>query len=471
MAGGGSVTGQPYPSFSVMVVDDEPIIIDSVRALLKSAGVTNVTGVHDSTAALDVLERGDVGVVLLDLTMPGLSGEELIPLFRHHAPDLPIVVITGNREVEKAVECMKAGVDDYLTKPMEGAKLVATVRRFIEIQELRLENKALAGGFLCPELERPEAFAEIVTADDSMRSLMRYVEAIGRTRHPVLVTGETGTGKEMIARAVHKVSGRAGEFVPVNTAGLDDTMFSDALFGHRAGAYTGATESRGGLAESALGGTLFLDEIGDLGQASQVKLLRLIESGEYYPLGSDMLKKAEARIVVATNIDLQKALKSGAFRMDLFYRLSTHRVHLPPLRARSGDIPLLARHFAEDASLELGRKTPVLSAQLLSLLQSHDYPGNVRELRSIVYDAVSRSEKETLSAQEFPSLFGSPHDSRERGVRGDLEATKLGTIRETVELLIRQALEKSQGNRIVAARILGITPQALGQRLKRMGIG
>jgi DNA-binding NtrC family response regulator len=452
--------GDLYPAFAIMIVDDEQPVLNGIRTMLRSAGITHTLAIRESSQALHALEREDVGLILLDLTMPGLSGEKLIPLIKRDHPDMPIVVITGNSDVDKAVECMKAGVDDYVLKP-DLVKLLSTVRRCVEIQELRRENGALTRSLLSSQPENPEAFRDIVTGDAGMLSLLRYIEAIGRTTHPVLITGETGVGKELVARAVHAVSGRSGEFVAVNTAGFDDTLFADTLFGHKAGAFTGAVEILHGLVERAARGSLSLDEIGELAYSSQIKLLRLLESREYYPLGSDVVRKSEARVIVATNRDLPSAIASGDFRKDLYYRLKTHQAAVPPLRDRPGDIPLLIGHFIETAAREMGRSVPAFSPRLVRLLKAYRFPGNVRELRAMIFDAVSRQTSGELPLETFERLIGDAAELE--------QDEEILTIRRTVDRLVQKAIERAEGNRGVAARLLGITPQALGQRLKRAG--
>jgi DNA-binding NtrC family response regulator len=244
-------------------------------------------------------------------------------------------------------------------------------------------------------------------------------------------------------------------------------MFSDMLFGHRAGAFTGATASLSGLVERAAHGTLFLDEIGDLAHGSQVKLLRLLESGEFYPVGSDVHRRAETRVVVATNTDIEEAVRNGRFRRDLYYRLRTHHIEVPPLRSRPGDIPVLVRHFAEEAAMELGRKPPTVPDAVNALLGSYPFPGNVRELRSLVFDAVGSRESSSLPLELFRPVLGKPQDLTGAGNAQHADGAGLLTIRQTVDRLVEQALEIAHGNRLAAARILGITPQALGQRMKR----
>ena len=273
-------------------------------------------------------------------------------------PELPVIVLTGANDVETAVRCMKDGAFDYLLKPVDEARLESAVRRAIEIGAMRRENSTLKRYLLTDALEHPEAFAAIVTAAKSMRAIFQYAEAVAPTPLPILVTGETGVGKELIARAIHAPERPPGPFLPVNVAGLDDALFSDALFGHKRGGFTGADRDRPGLVEQAAGGTLFLDEIGDLSPASQVKLLRLLQEGTYYPIGSDVMKRADIRVLVATNRDLRALQASGGFRKDLYYRLQAHHLHLPPLRERREDLPLLVAHFLAEGGPRAGPPRP-----------------------------------------------------------------------------------------------------------------
>jgi transcriptional regulator with PAS, ATPase and Fis domain len=295
------------------------------------------------------------------------------------------------------------------------------------------------------------------------------VEAIAPTDETVMITGETGTGKELLAEAVHLASGRSGGLVKVNTAGLDDSMFTDTLFGHARGAYTGAEQERRGLVAQAEEGTLFLDEIGDLSEANQIKLLRLLESREYYALGSDLVRTTRARFVVATNREPAAMVADGTFRRDLYYRLQTHELRLPALRERKEDIPFLLDAFLAEAAEKLGRKMLSVPPELLTLLESYDFPGNIRELRSMIFSAVSRQREKMLSLGPFREAMGHTGDiPRPPAVDGALEfPARLPTIRETTEKLIAEALARSKGNQAIAAGLLGITPQALSKRLQR----
>jgi transcriptional regulator with PAS, ATPase and Fis domain len=300
-----------------------------------------------------------------------------------------------------------------------------------------------------------------------MRNLFQYAEAIAGSGEPVLITGETGTGKELLAEAVHRLSGRSGEFVPVNVAGLDDALFSDTLFGHRRGAFSGADSAREGMVAKAAGGTLFLDEIGDLKPPSQVKLLRLLQEQQYYPLGSDIAKVSNVRILCATHQDLHAAMAEEAFRSDLFYRLSVHQIDIPPLRRRNEDIPVLVGHFIEQAAESLGKKAPEVPAELLTLLSNHHFPGNVRELRALVFDAVARHQSGgVLSMKSFRKAVTAKRPIDAAVEQSDLDGRFL-TLKEAEQKHIHLALQRAGNNQGIAATLLGISRPALNRRLAR----
>jgi DNA-binding NtrC family response regulator len=342
---------RPHPLDPVLLVDDEPAWLRSLTILLERAlGINNVLTVQDSREVPPVLASLRVSLVLLDITMPYSGGEEVLSGIIENFPDTPVIIHTGRNEVDIAVRCMKMGAFDYFVKTVEQERLLGGIRRALAMSELKEENRRLKQGLISPELKFPEAFSELVTANAEMQAAFRYVEAIAGSREPVLITGESGVGKDLIARAIHRLCTPEGPWQAVNVAGLDDNVFSDTLFGHVKGAFTGADQPRSGLIEQAGGGVLFLDEIGDLSPASQVKLLRLLQDGEYFPLGSDRPRKMNVRVVAATNQELETKVASGAFRIDLYYRLKAHHVHLLPLRERRDDMPLLLDHFLEEAA-------------------------------------------------------------------------------------------------------------------------
>jgi DNA-binding NtrC family response regulator len=308
-----------------------------------------------------------------------------------------------------------------------------------------------------------------------MRAIFQYVEAVAASPRPLLITGETGVGKELVARAVHVLSGRRGNFVPVNGAGLDDHVFADTLFGHKKGAFTNALEARAGLLEQAAAGTLFLDEIGDLSAVSQVKLLRLLQDGEYLPLGSDIAKRSDARAVVATNQDLESARNAGRFRKDLYYRLCGHRVHIPPLRERREDLPVLLDHFLDEAARSQGKRRPTPPEELHKLLAAYHFPGNVRELESLVFNAVSLHSAGKLSMDAFkseifrrqPDLAGETPEAEPAAPGRVAFHETLPTLRQIEDALVAEALRRAGGNQAIAATMLGITRQALNKRVNK----
>lgn len=462
----------------ILLVDDEPALLYSEKVILQAAGAAEVLTFDHSPDVLPFLAGREAGLVVLDLMMPGLTGEELLAEINAKRPGLPVIIVTAKDRAESAVRCMKGGAMDYIVKPFEEERFLLSVNKALEVRALREEGHTLRKYLLDDGLENPSAFAGIITADPKMKALFYYVEALSKSPQPVLITGETGVGKELIAGAVHKLAGGRGEFVAVNAAGLDDGMFSDTLFGHKKGAYTGAGEDRAGLIAQAAGGTLFLDEIGDLQPASQVKLLRLIQGGQYYPLGSDVAKKSDARIVVATNRDLGADSAVDKFRRDLYYRLSTHHIHIPPLRERPADILLLFEHFIEAAAEDMGRRTPDYPARVVKMLSEYAFPGNVRELQAMVYDAVARNQSGALPMQCFEEYIGSKSsgDADKAAHNADESADvliglfgKFPSLAEAELFLVEHALRLSHNNSDVAANLLGISRQSLKHKTGRKG--
>ncbi|QXE88426.1 sigma-54 dependent transcriptional regulator [Geomonas nitrogeniifigens] len=460
----------------ILLVDDEVLILEGCRACLNNAGYHDVLVESDSRLVLPLLEREEVDVIVLDLRMPNITGLELLPQIVKQHPQIKVIVATANNEVETVVSCIKEGAFDYMVKPIDVKRLLTSVKKAMEMRSLAVELSALKSYMFTDRLDHPEAFAGIVTGNKAMRAVFQYLEVIAGTRQPVTITGETGTGKELIARAIHDLSGCTGDYVALNVAGLDDNMFSDTLFGHRKGAFTGADQARDGLITRAAGGTLFLDEIGDLNEMSQIKLLRLLQEQEYYPVGSDFVKKSDARIVMATNRDLQEMIKQGKFRNDLYYRLCGHRVHLPPLRERRDDIPLLLDHFLEKAAARMGKKKPTPPPELAVMLALYPFPGNVREFEALVSDAVLRHTSGVLSMETFRAVIGNerpaPQVGGEATGKADDESPLCSifghfpTLDEVEQYMISEAMKMAKGNQGLAGKILGMGRQTLNKRLK-----
>lgn len=463
------------PDKPILLVDDEEHFLLSAELTISSNGIKNIETCSDSRNVLSLLSKKEYSIVVLDLNMPFISGSELLPQIVKNYPEIPVIVITAVNNVESAVQSMKEGAFDYVVKPVDDTRLIATIKRGLELTEMRNENKLLKESLLKEKLEHPESFEQIITTSGSMRAIFRYIEAIAKTNLPVLITGETGTGKELIAQAVHNISGRKGELIPVNVAGVDDNLFSDTLFGHKKGAFTGADIERKGLIEHAEDGTLFLDEIGDLSIESQVKLLRLLQDGKYYPLGSDIAKLSNARIIVATNRDIKSMQNGEGFRQDLYYRLRSHHIHIPPLRERKKDIPFLIDYFLIKASNELGKKKPHPPKELFTLLSNYHFPGNVRELEGIIFDAVSLHKSGILSLELIrkklaDQLIPKPIPDGSGDETDDPPITITGrfpSLKETENVLVNEALKRADGNQTIAADLLGISRRALNNRLQR----
>ena len=466
-----------HPSQPILIVDDEASILLAIDTTLQMAGLNNTITCQDSRQVMDILAENPVEAMLLDLNMPNVDGHRVLDDVRREYPDVPVIIVTGAVDVETAVQCIKAGAFDYIVKPVEADRLTTAVNRALSFQELRRENQSLRRHMLRNDLEHPEAFSDIITANPKMLALFQYVESVANTSQPVLIRGETGVGKELIARAIHRLSGLKGKFVAVNAAGLDDTVFSDTLFGHAKGAFTGADSPRGGLIEQADGGALFLDEIGDLTQASQVKLLRLLQEGEYFALGDDTPRSSNARIIAATNQRLSVLLQEKRFRKDLNYRLQTHRIVIPPLRDRLDDIPLLADHFIADAVSQLNKPTPPVPDALISMLSTYAYPGNIRELESMIFDALSRHQSGPLDVTSIKAHIEREQEAHGKGTPQVISESpggspitfshQLPTLKEAAQLLVAEAMRRSGGNQSKAAKMLGISQQALSKRLKK----
>jgi len=464
------VSGSPYPAFGILLVDDEPAWLRSLSLTLESsAGITNVFLCQESRDVPALLDKGGIGLALLDLTMPGLSGEELLGHIAERHPDVASIIVSGVNQLDTAVRCMKLGAFDYYVKTDEEDRIVGGVLRAIRMLELRDENRAVKSRLVAGGPANPGAFAGIVTRSRAMLSAFAYIEAVAASPQPLLITGESGVGKENIVRAAHAVSGREGRLVAVNVAGLDDTVFADTLFGHVRGAYTGADAPRKGMIEEAAGGTLFLDEIGDLSIASQVKLLRLLQEGEYFALGSDLPKRLYARVIVATHRDLAAEEAAGRFRRDLYYRLRTHHVDIPPLRRRREDIEPLVRHFVAEAAAAMGRSVPAIPRTLAPCLSAYVFPGNVRELRAMVFDAVSLCAGPQLPLDGFLAAMGRTEPCPAAPPDNPFAPfDRLPTFAEAAEFLVVEAMRRSGGNQTLAARLLGISQPALSKRVKAM---
>jgi DNA-binding NtrC family response regulator len=465
-----------YPSDPILVIDDEEAILLSVDTTLQLAGMNNVLTCADSRQAMAIIKQRPPSVILLDLNMPHVDGESILDQITNQDQHIPIIIITGRIDAETAVECMKSGAFDYIVKPVDENRLIASVKKSLQYGELRQENQTLKEQLRESSLQHPEAFSSIITNSPKMLLLFKYVESTANTSEPVLIRGETGTGKELIAKAIHQLSGKTGEFVAINVAGLDDNVFSDTLFGHVKGAYTGADSDRLGLIERAANGTLFLDEIGDLSPSSQIKLLRLLQEKEYMPLGQDTNRRSSARIIASTHVDLWSLQQKELFRQDLHYRLRTHRIILPPLRERKEDLGVLVDNFVQCAAETLKKKKPKIPQELMPLLEAYNFPGNIRELQAMVFDAVAQNNSVILSLGVFREhisraarLQEAKHHTGDRNEGIPITfADPLPTIKQATRMLVEEAMHRAGNNQSTAASLLGISQQALSKRLKNL---
>ncbi|MBK9519158.1 MAG: sigma-54-dependent Fis family transcriptional regulator [Anaeromyxobacter sp.] len=384
----------------VLVVDDEPTLLRALESLLRKKGY-EVTGLDSPIVATQKLATEDFDVALLDIKMPQLSGLELLNAVKHRRPEIEVIMMTGHATVETALQAVRSGAYDYLTKPFDDVELVArSVAKAAERKALWDRNKQLENQLREREGLPPDG---LVGAAAPIREVQRMIDAVAYSATTVLITGESGTGKELVARALHTRSPRKSHpFVALNCGALTETLLESELFGHVKGAFTGAQRDQKGLFDAADGGTIFLDEIGDIPLSTQVRLLRVLQEGEIKRVGAADSVKVDVRVLAATHRDLPKLVKSGRFREDLFYRLNVINIPLPPLRERSEDIPLLAHHFLRRYSDRLAKRVKTLSPEALELLCGYRWPGNVRELENAVERAVVLCRNDTVSPADLP---------------------------------------------------------------------
>jgi two-component system response regulator HydG len=442
----------------ILVVDDEPGILESLAKIFEREGF-RVTTTDSGEQGLELLRKDRVDVALADIMMPKMNGVELLRAVKAISPSIEVIMMTAFGTVENAVECMREGAYDFITKPLKRAIVVRSVQRALERRALLAENRVLR------EAMSTHAPGEIVGQSEAMRRTLELVAQAAPSAATVLVTGESGTGKELLARYVHKASDRAsGAFVAVNCGALPETLLESELFGHERGSFTGASERREGRFERATGGTLFLDEIGETSPAVQVRLLRVLQEGELERVGGQAVIKVNVRVVASTNRNLEEDVKAGRFREDLYYRLNVIRVQMPPLRLRHGDVPLLAQHFLALYAAKNKKSLRGFSEAALRALDAHGWPGNVRELENTIERAVVLCRTEVVGVDDLPEPL--------RAATGDGRAdaggifVPFGTPLEEVERrLIHETLARCGGDKKTAARLLGIAARTIYRKL------
>jgi two-component system NtrC family response regulator len=449
---------------TILVVDDEANYLTVMEALLSEAGHEVITA-PSGLEALKVAAGADLDLVLTDMKMPKMNGLELLAELQRLYPDLPVIIMTAYGTVEKAVAAMKKGAYDYILKPFKNEEILVTIAKALEHRRLILSHR-----FLTEELEKRYGFPEIVGQSGTMREILALVKRVAQTRATVLISGESGTGKELIARAIHQRSPRAAKtFISVNCAALTETLLESELFGHERGAFTHAVATRKGRFELADGGTLFLDEVAEMSPALQVKVLRVLQEMEFERVGGVRTIKVDVRMVAATNRELKEEVEAGRFREDLFYRLNVVHLHIPPLRQRPEDIPMLATHFLNKYARENVRGEVRLTPEALQLLIQYPWPGNVRELENVMERAVILCGNNVITPQDLPAeLAPAAADAKLDIDRFIPLHTPLPEALEQIEeQMIRRALEASGQVQVRAAEMLGITKSLLQYKLKK----
>jgi DNA-binding NtrC family response regulator len=444
---------------SILVVDDERVAVRNLEHLLKKEGY-DVRSAQSGAAALALLEQGPFDVVLTDLRMEKVDGMQVLARCKALHPDAEVILVTGYATTESAVQAMKEGAFYYIAKPFRLEEVRKVVAEAVAKIRLRQENRELRD-----QLEQFRGKVKIITQDPGMQRLLALAQQIAPTDCNVIVTGESGTGKELLARYLHLHSRRAdGPFLGVNCGALTEELLTNELFGHDKGAFTGAYADKAGLIEVARAGTLFLDEITEMAPAMQVRLLRVIQEREVLRVGGTRAIPVDVRFVAATNRDLQAAMKEGAFRQDLYFRLNVVNLHLPPLAARRGDVPLLAYYFLKKHAVLMGRESAEISPEALALLEAYSFPGNVRELENIIERAVAIGAGPTVRDVDLPD------DLRNLTIRVFRRRDgRIPTLEEQERDYIRWVLAESNGNQTAAAQALGIDRVSLWRKLKRYG--
>jgi DNA-binding NtrC family response regulator len=452
----------------ILFADDEAHLRDLMQMELPRMG-HEVTVCPDGTAALKALERGFFDAAILDLRMPGMTGIEVLGQIKQISPDTQVILLTGHATVETAVQALRLGAFDYLTKPCKWAELEAILNRIVERRDLANKTTALE-----TRLKAAEGSPLLIGDTASMQQVRRLIETIAPTDASVMILGDTGTGKELVARSLHEKSRRADRaFIPVNCGALPENLVESELFGHRKGAFTGADMHRKGLFEVANGGTLFLDEVGELDKGIQVKLLRFLESGEIRKVGENEPFRVDVRVLCATNRDLREMVANDQFREDLFFRLNTFEIFLPPVRERKADIPALAKHLLARHASRRGHTEMAIAPETLELLTAHDWPGNVRELANVIERATilagngpilpehlpTQLPSRAKAQPSAPSAIGSPHFQIPDGNP---------TLRDVEMKFILAVLEKHNGNKPAASRELGISLKTLYNKINQL---
>jgi DNA-binding NtrC family response regulator len=452
-------TGEPpMEQFKILFVDDEMQLLSIVEEYLSVQGY-RVTVVNDGLQAFELVKEEDFDIVFTDLNMPGVSGLELLGSIKDYCPETEVIIVTGYGSIESAVEALKLGSYDYIQKPIELERLKVLIDRIIEKKELEEENLLLKS-----RLQERVQYDELVGVSLKMQEIYKIIERISLSCPTVLIRGESGTGKELVAKVIHQNSDRREKlFIPVNCGAIVEGLLESELFGHVKGSFTGAIKDSIGLFKAASGGTVFLDEIAEVSPSIQVKLLRVLQEKKIRPVGGTKEFEVDVRVIAATNRDLEEAIKSGALRKDLFYRLNVISIKMPPLREIKDDIPILTNHFLKKFNATSKNKIESISPKALDLLLDYHWPGNVRQLENVIERAFALGVDGKIKAADLPpEIRKSGETSKVAGITNNL--------RENEIILIKRALQKARGNKAEAAGLLGINITTLYRKIKRYKI-
>ena len=445
-------------NFTILIIDDEKNIREGLSAALELDGYS-VKLAANGAEGLALIEKGDIDLVITDLRMPGISGEEVLAKVRGESPGIPVIVLTGHGSIDTAVDAMRNGAYDFLTKPLSLDRLSLIVKRALAGRELEIRHSSLQ-----QELDAKASFESIIGKSAEMQRIFQMVRKAADSKASVLITGESGTGKELIANALHNLSPRKNHpFIKVHCAALSETLLESELFGHEKGAFTGAAARKRGRFELANTGTIFLDEIGEINQNVQIKILRVLQDKRFERVGGEDTLEVDVRVIAATNRNLEEEIAQGRFREDLFYRLNVVHIQVPPLRDRKDDIPLMLNAFLDEFNRENNKSITGFDARSRSALYKYDWPGNIRQLRNCVESAVVMCSGNEITLEDLPPT-----------VRGAAESNviqvPLGiSMAEAEKIIIQQNLASNQGNKSKTADILGIGRKTLHRKLEEYG--
>lgn len=445
--------------FTLLIIDDEKNIREGLGANFEMEGY-NVKLAENGQQGLEFISKGDIDLIITDLRMPGISGEEVLRKVTTETPGIPVIVLTGHGSIDSAVDAMRNGAYDFLTKPLNLDQLTMIVKRALQARELSLQHKQLK-----KEVENDMAFDKMIGKSAEMQKVFEMIKKVASSKASVLITGESGVGKEVVADAIHKLSPRKDhQCIKVHCAALSETLLESELFGHEKGAFTGADNLVKGRFELAHESSIFLDEIGEINPSVQIKILRVLQEKAFERVGGQETINVDVRIIAATNRVLEEEVKKGTFREDLYYRLNVIHIHVPPLRERKDDIPLLVASFLEEFAVENGKNIKGIDSQAKSAIYNYNWPGNIRELRNCIESAVVMCSGEEIKLEDLP-----PTVSKSAGDQS-INIPANATLDEAEKIIILQTLAANKNNKSKTADLLGIGRKTLHRKLEEYGI-